>query len=72
MALATVVHPALAPSRRILAVSDIHGNLEYLQGVLAEAAFSPDDVLVVVGDLMTTRYGTAWMERPTSYRREES
>lgn len=26
MALATVVHPALAPSRRILAVSDIHGN----------------------------------------------
>ena len=27
---------------------------------------------LVVGDLMTTRYGTAWMERPTSYRREES
>ena len=26
---------------------------------------------LVVGDLMTTRYGTAWMERPTSYRREE-
>ena len=25
---------------------------------------------LVVGDLMTTRYGTAWMERPTSYRRE--
>ena len=27
---------------------------------------------LVVGDLMTTRYSTAWMERPTSYRREES
>ncbi|OLA25172.1 MAG: chorismate synthase [Faecalibacterium sp. CAG:82-related_59_9] len=26
---------------------------------------------LVVGDLMTTQYGTAWMERPTSYRREE-
>ena len=26
---------------------------------------------LVVGDLMTTRYGTAWMERPTNYRREE-
>lgn len=26
---------------------------------------------LAVGDLMTARYGTAWMERPTSYRREE-
>ncbi len=25
---------------------------------------------LAVGDLMTARYGTAWMERPTSYRRE--
>lgn len=25
---------------------------------------------LVVGDLLTARYGTAWMERPTSYRRE--
>ena len=52
-------HPAVCRSvrlpedRRVLAVSDIHGNLEYLQGVLAEAAFTPDDVLVVVGDLMS-------------------
>ena len=25
---------------------------------------------LAVGDLLTARYGTAWMERPTSYRRE--
>ena len=25
---------------------------------------------LAVGDLMTARYGTAWMERPTGYRRE--
>ena len=31
MALATVVHPALAPSRRILAVSDIHGNRAFFR-----------------------------------------
>jgi len=25
---------------------------------------------LAIGDLMTARYGTAWMERPTSYRKE--
>ena len=40
MALATVVHPALAPSRRILAVSDIHGNRAFFRGLL-EKLLSP-------------------------------
>ncbi len=38
--------------RRILAVSDIHGNLEYLKGLLKKAAFSADDILVIVGDML--------------------
>lgn len=42
----------LPPHRRILAVSDIHGNLEFLKGALAEAAFTPDDILFVVGDIL--------------------
>ena len=26
---------------------------------------------LAVGDLLTAKYGMAWMERPTSYRKEE-
>ena len=38
--------------RRILAVSDIHGNLPYLRGLLEKAAFGADDELIVVGDFL--------------------
>ncbi len=40
------------PGRRIIAVSDVHGNLPYLQGVLKKAALTERDVLIVVGDLL--------------------
>ncbi|MCD7768412.1 MAG: metallophosphoesterase [Oscillospiraceae bacterium] len=43
---------ALPPGRRILAVSDVHGSLCYLKGLLEKAAFSPDDILILVGDLL--------------------
>ncbi|MCC8078372.1 MAG: metallophosphoesterase [Oscillospiraceae bacterium] len=42
----------LPPGRRILAVSDVHGSLCYLKGLLEKAAFSPDDILILVGDLL--------------------
>lgn len=42
----------LPPHRRILAVSDIHGNLDFLQGALDAARFTADDILFVVGDLL--------------------
>ncbi len=48
---AVVIRPDVAPGRRVLAVSDIHGNLPFLKGLLDKAAFSPADVLVLVGDL---------------------
>jgi protein phosphatase len=38
--------------KRILVVSDIHGNLPYLQGVLRKADFSDDDLLIVDGDFL--------------------
>ena len=38
--------------KRILCVSDIHGNLPYLKGLLEQANFSGDDELVIVGDLL--------------------
>ncbi len=41
------------PARgRLLAVSDVHGNLPWLKGLLERAAFSPEDALVLVGDLV--------------------
>ena len=48
---AKVIRPDIAPGRRVLAISDIHGNLPFFKGVLAKAKFSPDDVLILVGDL---------------------
>jgi len=42
----------LPPDRRILCVSDVHGNLPYLQGLLDKVRFSPDDVLILLGDLL--------------------
>lgn len=37
---------------RVLAISDIHGNLRYLRGLLDQVRFSPEDTLVIVGDLL--------------------
>lgn len=58
---------ALPPDRRILVVSDVHGNLPYLRGLLEKVRFSQDDVLILAGDLLekgpfsldTLRYVTA-------------
>ena len=50
--LAQVIRPPIEPGRRIIAVSDIHGNLPFLKGVLEKVRFTPDDVLVIVGDLL--------------------
>ena len=49
---ARVIRPDIAPGRRVLAISDIHGNLPFLRGVLAKAGFSKADVLVLIGDLL--------------------
>ena len=49
---ACVIRPSIEPGRRVIAISDIHGNLLYLQGLLKKLRFSPDDVLILVGDLL--------------------
>ena len=48
---ATVLRPDIGSGRRVIAVSDIHGNLPFLKGVLDKAGFGLSDVLVLVGDL---------------------
>lgn len=47
-----IASTALPENRRIIVISDIHGNLAYLQGLLARVAFSRDDVLILLGDLL--------------------
>lgn len=49
---ATVRRMTFPKGRRILAVSDIHGNLSYLRGLLKRLRFSHDDILVLVGDMV--------------------
>ena len=48
---AVVIRPHIEPKRRVIAISDIHGNLPFLRGLLDKICFSPADVLVLVGDL---------------------
>ena len=49
---ARVLRPTIESGRRVLAVSDIHGNLPYFHGVLERAGFSGDDLLVIDGDFL--------------------
>ena len=42
----------LRPGRRVLVVSDIHGNVPYLEGVLRKAGFSAQDELIIDGDFL--------------------
>ena len=49
---AVVIHPNFPPGRRIVAVSDIHGNLPFFRALLGKIALTPEDILVLVGDLL--------------------
>ena len=43
---------SLPAGRRVITVSDIHGNLPYLRGLLAKLGFSDGDMLIVDGDFL--------------------
>lgn len=49
---ARIVRVEFPKGRRVLAISDIHGNLPFFKGVLEAAHYGPDDILVLVGDLV--------------------
>lgn len=48
----TIQRVTLPDNRRILMLSDVHGHVQGLQSVLQQAAFSPEDVLIIVGDMV--------------------
>lgn len=48
----------LPPDHRVLAISDIHGNLPFFQGLLKKVSFGPEDILFLVGDLVEKSTGS--------------
>lgn len=49
---ATVKRIELPAHRRAFAVSDVHGCPDYFQGLLEKIQFSPEDILILLGDLV--------------------
>ena len=47
-----IIRPRISPSRRIIAVSDIHGNLPFFRRLMEKVCLTPEDVLVLVGDML--------------------
>ena len=55
---ARVAPLVLEQGRRTFCVSDIHGNLPLLKGLLDKLAFSQDDTLIVMGDIVERNTGS--------------
>lgn len=55
---AKVAPLTLTPGRRTFCVSDIHGNLPLLKGLLDKIGFSRDDTLIVMGDIVERNTGS--------------
>ena len=49
---ATVQTITLPPGRRVLVLSDIHGNRDFFWSLLHALDFSPEDELILLGDLL--------------------
>ena len=50
---ARVIRPEIPLNRRVIAISDIHGNLPYLQGLLRKIDYQAgQDVLIIIGDIV--------------------
>lgn len=47
-----IQRPDIAPGRRVLVTSDIHGKLDYLRGLLEKVEFCEEDVLIINGDFL--------------------
>jgi len=72
---ATVQDVVFPAGKRVIAISDVHGNLPFLQGLLEKIRFTEEDILVIIGDLLekgeqsleTLRYVMALSRTHTVY-----
>ena len=49
---AVVIRPQFHPGQRVIAVSDIHGNLPFFRALMEQIRLTPEDALVLVGDIL--------------------
>ena len=49
---AVIIRPNFHPGQRIIAVSDIHGNLPFFRALMEKIHLTPDDALILVGDML--------------------
>lgn len=49
---AIVIRPVFEPGRRIITVSDIHGNLPFFLALMEKVRLTPDDILILLGDML--------------------
>ncbi|NBI66376.1 serine/threonine protein phosphatase [Pseudoflavonifractor sp. 60] len=49
---AIVTRPVFPPDRRIIVVSDIHGNLPFFQALMKKIALTPQDIFIPLGDFL--------------------
>ena len=47
-----IIRPKLAACGRVIAVSDIHGNLPFFSALMEKIALTPQDSLILVGDMI--------------------
>ena len=47
-----ISRPDFPAGKRVLVISDIHGNLPYLKGLLEKTGFCRDDILILDGDFL--------------------
>ena len=47
-----IIRPAIPAGRRIVAVSDIHGNFPFFLRLMERVRLTPEDVLILVGDML--------------------
>ena len=52
MSQAILIQPKFSRDKRILVTSDIHGHVRHLKKLLQKAAFSDQDILIIVGDFL--------------------
>ena len=47
-----ILKPQIRADQRVIAISDVHGNLEVLKKLLKKVGFKDTDVLILVGDIV--------------------
>ena len=49
---AKILRPDLPKDRRVIVISDIHGNLPYFKGLLEKVSYCREDILILDGDFL--------------------